>query len=810
MTKLLRHIGNKQEVESYLKNYREVEPKHFALIKVGGNVLADDLDTLASALAFLSEANLYPVVIHGAGPQISKALLAQGMPVQMHEGLRVTTPEALYVARRVLLAENQKLVNALEARGAAARAITTGVFDCSPLDEAQYGLVGKVETVHLEMIHDSIAAKRIPIIPSLGETVGGQILNLHADGAATALAKAMNPVKVVFMTSQGGLVNEAGELVRTVELARDYDTLTQAPWMDDIDKRKLKEIQDLLNVLPASSSCTVVDALQLPKELFSHQGAGTLVRRDAETINSFDNFEGLDIKRVYELIEHDFAAAKGARVREEYIEYIAPRIKKVYVSENYTAVAVVTEGVDGVAYVDKFAVENISKNALVAETLWNKVLADHPRVFWRSKAHFESNSWFFSHAAGSQTSGAWTVFWAGFEDLALANQCVEAAVQVPTVLTTSKPASGIPSNTRGFSTSTRSGAPPTNPTKFGTRRSFSSSSRSFSSRPAPTRVGLIGARGHTGSELIRLVDQHPDLEIVVASSRALKGKKISDVYPADVVQGAFKELPFSEVQPAEIGDHDVDVWILALPNNLAQPFVDGLDASNSTAKVVDLSADFRFNPQWAYGLPERHGAREVLRTATRVANPGCYATGMQCSLLPLASLLAPGTAPTVFGVSGYSGAGTSPSRKNDPAELRDNLMPYSLHNHMHEREVTHQLRAVVPAGVRFIPHVAPWFRGISLTLSVDLAQPTTRATLLDAFHQYYQDEPLVRVLEGIPEVRSNQNQHHVQIGGFEVTEDGCRAVLTTTLDNLLKGAATQCMQNINLMTGHPELAGIRL
>jgi N-acetyl-gamma-glutamylphosphate reductase len=127
--------------------------------------------------------------------------------------------------------------------------------------------------------------------------------------------------------------------------------------------------------------------------------------------------------------------------------------------------------------------------------------------------------------------------------------------------------------------------------------------------------------------------------------------------------------------------------------------------------VVDLSADYRFNPAWAYGLPERHGSRELIRGAMRVANPGCYATGMQCSLFPLTGLLSSGASPHVFGVSGYSGAGTNPSRKNDLKELADNLMPYALNNHMHEREVTHRLSAEVPAGIRFMPHVAPWFRG---------------------------------------------------------------------------------------------------
>ncbi len=145
--------------------------------------------------------------------------------------------------------------------------------------------------------------------------------------------------------------------------------------------------------------------------------------------------------------------------------------------------------------------------------------------------------------------------------------------------------------------------------------------------------------------------------------------------------------------------------MLALPNGMAAPFVAALDASAPATVVLDLSADYRFDPGWYYGLPEL--TRNDYNGQKRISNPGCYATAMQLALAPMLMQLA-GPA-QCFGVSGYSGAGTSPSDKNDPEKLRDNLMPYSLAGHVHEREASVHLG--VP--VQFMPHVAAHFRGLS-------------------------------------------------------------------------------------------------
>ena len=159
-----------------------------------------------------------------------------------------------------------------------------------------------------------------------------------------------------------------------------------------------------------------------------------------------------------------------------------------------------------------------------------------------------------------------------------------------------------------------------------------------------------------------------------------------------------------------------------------------------------------------------------------------------------------------FGVSGFSGAGTSPSDKNDPAALRDNLIPYALAGHVHEREVSHRLGHPV----EFMPHVAPHFRGITLTANLHLSRVFTPDEVRARYEERYGGQPLVRVVDEAPWVSRIAGRHQVEVGGFTLSGDGRRLVVVATEDNLLKGAATQALQNLNLAFGFDEFAGIPL
>lgn len=308
-------------------------------------------------------------------------------------------------------------------------------------------------------------------------------------------------------------------------------------------------------------------------------------------------------------------------------------------------------------------------------------------------------------------------------------------------------------------------------------------------------IGIVGARGHTGAELIRLIAAHPALELAFVSSRELAGQRV-----AERNDGYAGALRYEQLDPAAVVAKRAAIVILALPNGKSAPFVEAIDAAAPDTLIVDFSADHRFDGAWYYGLPEL--TRERWRGARRISNPGCYATAIELAVAPLKDWLA--APPVCFGVSGYSGAGTTPSDKNDPEKLRDNLIPYALTGHVHEREAGFQLG--VP--IEFMPHVAPHFRGLTVTISAYLSRAMQREDVLARFRGAYDGERLVQVVDEPPWVSRIAGKHHAEIGGFALSADGRRVVIVATLDNLLKGAATQALQNINRAIGVDEYTAI--
>lgn len=313
------------------------------------------------------------------------------------------------------------------------------------------------------------------------------------------------------------------------------------------------------------------------------------------------------------------------------------------------------------------------------------------------------------------------------------------------------------------------------------------------------KVGIVGARGYVGEELLKLLAAHPGFEVALVTSREHAGKTVREVMGVDL------DVPFSATDPSNVPNTEIDLWVLALPNGYSEPWVTAIERHTPESAIVDLSTDHRFDSAWTYGLPELQRKR-ILALGVgqkKIANPGCYATGAQLALAPIVDLL-DGPA-YVFGVSGYSGAGTTPSPKNDPKALADNIMPYALVGHAHEHEIRWQLSH----RVHFTPHVAPFFRGIVLTVHASLKKPLSKDELTARFQSRYAYEPLITLTNDIPLPRDAAFKHGVTLGGLTAEPAEQRAVIIATLDNLLKGAATQCLQNMNLLMGFDELAGLR-
>ena len=414
IVRLLSSMAGAKEIQQYLKRFSQVDAARFAVVKVGGAVLRDELDALVSSLAFLQQVGLTPIVVHGAGPQLDADMESAGIGKRVVDGLRHTDAAVLSVVRRVMRRENLRLVDALHADGVRATSIATGVFECTLLDADRYGLVGQVQAVDTDGIHAAIAAGSIPVIASLGETANGQIVNLNADWAANMLVRALQPYKIVFLTGTGGLLDGEGRVIDSINLSTEYEVLLAQPWLHSGMRLKLEQIHDLLQALPPSSSVSITRPSELARELFTHRGSGTLVRR-GERILCATSWDALDLDRLRALVESAF----GRRLTADYFDVTHPY--RVYVTEQYRAALVLTcEDIGpeaGVPHLDKFAVAEEAQGEGLGRAIWNAMRADVGQLFWRSRPGNPVNDFYFEQSDGCLKGERWNVFWYGLDGI---------------------------------------------------------------------------------------------------------------------------------------------------------------------------------------------------------------------------------------------------------------------------------------------------------------------------------------------------------------------------------------------------------
>lgn len=420
---LLSNMSDGKEIRSYLQRFSEVDSSRFAVIKIGGAVLAEQLDETAAALAFLHTVGLTPIVIHGGGPQLDQALADRNIETRKIDGLRVTDPDVLDAARDTFIEQNIVLVEAIREQGVSAHGLTAGAFEADFIDREKYGLVGEPTEVHVALIRSIVASGAIPILTCLGVASGGQIVNMNADSATRALVHAVQPMKIIFLAGVGGLLGEDEKAIESINLASDYDHLMAQDWVHSGMRLKLAEIKRLLDDTPLSTSVSITTPSGLVKELFTHGGSGTMVRR-GELITTETDKRSMDGGQVVKLVEEAF----GRTLNEGWWEGLDLDI--AYLSESHRAGALIAR-IEDIAYLDKFAILEDARGEGLARTVWAHLVADHPILYWRSRTDNGFNSFYVEEADGSVKRGPWAIFWKGETDFARIAPRVEAIAALP-------------------------------------------------------------------------------------------------------------------------------------------------------------------------------------------------------------------------------------------------------------------------------------------------------------------------------------------------------------------------------------------
>lgn len=326
-------------------------------------------------------------------------------------------------------------------------------------------------------------------------------------------------------------------------------------------------------------------------------------------------------------------------------------------------------------------------------------------------------------------------------------------------------------------------------------------------------VAIIGASGYTGGELLRFLKNHENVNIKAATSRQYNGINVSKVHPH--LRGY--EIKFKDVAPENI---DADLVFTATPHGASMDIVP--DLIERDIKVVDLSGDYRFDDiaiyeKWyglehsaplkaVYGLPEVY--RNEIKNSNLVANPGCFPTGAILATIPLAKENLVENV-IVDSKTGVSGGGIKPAPAFHYPNCSDNVIPYAVTNHRHMPEIQQEVAKFGDVKVSFTPHLVPVIRGILTTVHTFLKENVTTDYIKDIYDEFYESEPFVRVLDTdeIPRLSAVRGSNYCDIGSFQIDENG-RIVVVSAIDNLVKGASGQAIQNMNIMFGFNEKESI--
>ncbi|XP_029986280.1 N-acetylglutamate synthase, mitochondrial isoform X1 [Sphaeramia orbicularis] len=416
--------GDPREARYWLTQFQRAssaQASAFAVLEVDSSVFAsrDAVQSLAFGLSFLQRMDMKPVVVMGWSEGEEEGC---GVPADATPGSRCT---------RGLVGRSQKLTEALQQHSATVlpffSAESVLLQHGSSAPPCSSGAPPSI-CVDVPLLQWALDCGLIPVLCPIGRDEQQRSVCLDCTEVTAAVSRVLQPHKVMYLTRTGGLHCPQNKVLGMVSLPSDLPLLSMASWLSARERRRVTSIATLLNHLPSESSAVITSADTLLTELFSHRGSGTLFK-NSDPIHRYSSLDRIDVQRLLLLINQSF----DKTLRHDYIDSLKGRLYCIYLSEGYSAAAIVTlEPVHGgTPYLDKFVVSSSKQGQGTSHLLWERIRQDLGRLFWRSRANNRINPWYFKHCDGSFVNGLWTVFWFGLNDIRDSYDLVEFANKLP-------------------------------------------------------------------------------------------------------------------------------------------------------------------------------------------------------------------------------------------------------------------------------------------------------------------------------------------------------------------------------------------
>uniref|UniRef100_UPI0037E952E4 N-acetylglutamate synthase, mitochondrial n=1 Tax=Semicossyphus pulcher TaxID=241346 RepID=UPI0037E952E4 len=410
--------GDPREARYWLTQFQratKVQSPAFAVMEVDSSVFnsREMVQSLAFGLSFLQRMDMKPVVVMGRSE---------------YEEMGPMEPVAGSQCTRGLVERSQQLTEALQQHSATVLPLFSAESFLLLHEAPRGSSAASSVSVDTSLLQWSLDCGTIPLVCPVGRDRQGCSIMLDPTEVTAAISRSLQPHKVMFLNHSGGLCSQERKVLGMVSFPSDLPSLSVAAWLSAVERRRVSTIARLLNQLPTESSAVITSADTLLSELFSHRGSGTLFK-NGDPIHRYTSLERIDVERLLALINKSF----DKNLRRDYIDSLKGRLHSIYLSEGYSAAAIITmEPVNsGTPYLDKFVVSSSKQGQGTSHILWECIRQDLGKLFWRSRATNRINPWYFKHCDGSFVNGVWTVFWFGLTDIRDSYELVEYAKELP-------------------------------------------------------------------------------------------------------------------------------------------------------------------------------------------------------------------------------------------------------------------------------------------------------------------------------------------------------------------------------------------